>query len=116
VNIVYDLTYGDSLTPIGVQLKQRNSSGTLSPVDLSGKTVKALVVDADGAAAVAETTTGVVVADEDNGKVSYDFLAGASALAEGTYYLYFRVYSGTERDTYPTAEKGLKIKVHKHIV
>ncbi len=112
----HDIYYGDSLTPIGLKLKRKNTSGDLANVDLTAKTVKVLICDHAGAIVVAETTSGVTVASATAGEVSYDFPSGANALNEGTYYLYARVYSGTERDTYPVAEKQLKIHVHKHVV
>ena len=99
-------TTGDTLTPIGATLKQRISGG-LQAVNLTGKTVKVTVRNSDGTEAIAETTTGVTVVDATAGQVSYDFPSGASALAAGTYYVYFVVYGSggesTEFDTYPTA-------------
>ena len=112
----HDLYYGDSLTPIGLKFKRRNTTGDLANVDLSGKTVKVLICDHGGNVVVAETTTGVTVTSATAGEVSYDFPSGAQALDGGTYYLYARVYSGTERDTYPVASKQMQIKVHQHVV
>lgn len=108
------IQYGDSLTPLGAVLKQRNEAGVLAAVDLTGRTAKVLVVDAGGSVVVAETTTGVTVVDQEAGKVSYDFRTGDDALPAGTYYLYFRVYSGTERDTFPVEPKQMKVVVKKH--
>lgn len=99
-------TTGDTLTPLGATLKQRVSGG-LQVVNLTGKTVKAVVRNAAGTVMVAETTTGVVVVSAAAGQVSYDFPSGALALPAGTYYVYFVVYGtggeATEFDTYPTA-------------
>jgi hypothetical protein len=112
----HDLYYGDSLTPLGLRFKRRDTNGDLTNVDLSGKTVKVLICDNSGNVVVAETTSGVTVTDATAGEVSYDFPSGASALGGGTYWLYARVYSGTERDTYPVAAKQMQIKVHEHVV
>ena len=105
------INYGDSLTPLGVQLFQEDDDGQLDEVDLTSKTVKVLAVKLDGTEALAETTTGVTVTDADDGKVAYDFRSGSSALPAGTYYFYFRVYSGTERDTFPTGRPEDRLKV-----
>ena len=111
-----EIYYGDSLTPIGLKFKQKNTTGDLVNVDLTGKTVKVLICDHGGTVVVAETTSGVSVTSAAAGEVSYDFPSGASALDGGTYYLYARVYSGTERDTYPVASKQMQIRVHEHVV
>jgi hypothetical protein len=112
----HDLYYGDSLTPIGLKFKQRNTSGDLANVDLTDKTVKVLICDHAGNVVVAETTTGVTVTTATAGEVSYDFPSGSSALAGGTYYLYARVYVGGQRDTYPVVAKQMQIKVHEHVL
>lgn len=113
--IVHDVTYGDSLTPIGLQLKQKDADGVLSPVDLSSRTVMVVLCDAAGTVVIDETTVGVTVEDAESGKVSYDMPGGIAGLDPGTYYLYVRVYSGTERDTFPVVPKELQIRVRKHI-
>ena len=112
----HEIYYGDSLTPIGLRIKRKNASGDLAPVDLTGTTVKVLICDHAGNIAVAETTAGVTVTNATAGEVSYDFPNGASALPRGTYYLYARVYVGTERDTYPVAAKQMQIKVYEHAI
>lgn len=108
------LTIGDTLTPIGAQLKQQDTNGTLSVVSLSGKTVKFLMVASDGTSIVAETTTGVTVTDATNGKVQYDLQAAdvtaITAKGAGTYYAWFRVYSGSEYDTYPVGGRKLVLE------
>ena len=99
--------YGDSLTPVGLQLKTKAAV----VVDLTGKTVKVFLTDKVGTVVVAETTTGVTVTSAVDGKVAYDFPTGANALPAGTYYLYVRVYSGTERDTYPSQKREMRIVI-----
>lgn len=111
----HEITYGDSLTPIGLQLKQTDEDGVLTPVDLTSKTVKAVICQADGTIVIDETTTGVWIVDAEAGKVSFDFPGGASALDPGTYYLYLRVYSAAERDTYPVVPKQMEVRVRQHI-
>lgn len=110
----HDVHYGDSLTPIGLQLRRKNTAGVLSNMNLTGKTVKIVICQTDGTVVVDETETGVTVTSATEGQVSYDFPSGADALDPGTYYLYARVYGGTERDTYPVENKQLQIKVHAH--
>jgi hypothetical protein len=100
----HSLTVGDTLTPLGCQLKQVTTAGVLSPVSLAGLTVKFKMTDSAGATVVAETTSGVTVVDSATGKVQYDFQAADVAKA-GVYYGRFMVYSGTERDTYPIGNK-----------
>lgn len=107
--------YGDSLTPIGLQLKRKNTSGNLVAVDLTGLTVKVLLTDPAGTIIVEETAVGVTVTSAADGQVSYDLPAGDDALEAGTYFLYSRVYSGTERDTYPVRKKEMRIVVEQHI-
>jgi hypothetical protein len=106
--------YGDSLTPVGLRLKRKNTSGVLSSVDLSGKTVKVLLRDPAGNVEIDETTSGVTVTSAADGEVSYDLPAGDDALEAGTYYLEALVYSGTERDTYPVEPKQMKIQIKAH--
>jgi hypothetical protein len=101
---------GDTLTPLGVQLKQLSTSGVLTAVDLSGLTVKITLVNEAGTVVVNEGTTGVTVTDATNGKVQYDFQTADVATA-GTYYGWFTVYSGTEKDTYPVGGRKLVIEI-----
>lgn len=106
--------YGDSLTPLGVQLKQQNEAGVLAAVDLTGKTVVVVIADSTGSVVISETTTGVETTEPGAGKVRYTFPSGQDALQAGTYYLYFRVYQGTRRDTFPVVPKQLRIVVAQH--
>lgn len=112
---VHYIAVGDTLTPLGAVLKQEDDDGELQPTDLSGKTVKVIIVNTAGTTVVAETTTGVTVTDATAGEVEYDFQTGASALSAGVYFVYFRVYgtggASTERDTFPAPKEGNKMKV-----
>ena len=101
---------GDTLTPLGCQLKQLSAAGVLSVVDLSGLTVKFSMSDASGTLIVNEGTTGVTVTDAANGKVQYDFQT-ADVDTAGTFYGWFTVYSGTEHDTYPVGGRKLVIEI-----
>lgn len=100
--------YGDTKTKLGMQFKQDDTDGTLAVTDLSGLTVKVLVVDERKNVVVAETTTGVTVSDAANGKVTYDF---QSALPPGTYYVYGRAYDGSEYDTFPAKEEEMRVVI-----
>jgi len=106
----HELSVGDTLTPMGATLQQKNASGVLAAVDLTGLTVKFQMVDSAGTVKVAETTTGVTVTDAAAGKVQYDFQS-ADVDTEGTFYGWFTVYSGSERDTYPIGGRELVIVI-----
>lgn len=112
----------DTRTPLSVTLKQRNSAGTLTVVDLTGfldppdleptpLVVKFKMVDADGTVVIAETDVGVTIDDAAAGEVSYDF-SSSEVTTGGTYYGYFVVYtwqSSTEFDHFPVEHHQLKI-------
>ena len=104
---VHTIAIGDSLTPVGCQLEPADSD---TPIVLTGLTVKVLVTDLVGASVVAETETGVTVVEATTGKVSYDLPTAVNGTA-GHYYLNFRVYSGAERDTYPSPIKAKRMQV-----
>ena len=106
----HTISVGDTLTPLAVQLKQRDANGTLSAVVLTGLTVKFQMVNSAGSTVVAETTTGVTVVDATTGKVQYDFQA-ADVATKGTHYAWFTVYSGAEKDTYPAGGRKLVIEI-----
>lgn len=107
----HEITVGDTLTPLGVQLRQKGTDGVYAPVDLSGLIVKFTMVAEDGTVVVNEGTTGVTVTDATTGKVQYDFQA-TDVDTVGTYFGWFTVYSGSERDTYPAGGRQLKIVIH----
>lgn len=108
--VQHDITVGDTLTPLAVQLKQKNASGTLEAVNLSGLTIKFSMCDDAGTVIVDEATTGVTVTDASSGKVQYDFQA-ADVDAAGTFYGWFHVYNGAERDTFPAGGRNLIINI-----
>jgi hypothetical protein len=101
---------GDTLTPLGCQCMQENTSGVLAAVSLSGLTPKFTMVNSVGTVIVNEATTGVSVIDAAAGKVQYDFQTADVATA-GTFYGWFTVYSGTEHDTYPVGGRKLVIEI-----
>jgi len=105
------VSYGDTLTPLGAILKQKDATGVLAAVNLTGLTVKAFVTDDTDQVVVTETTVGVTVVTASEGKVQYDFQGGASLLPVGKYYMYFRVYTGSERDTYPARPRQMQVIV-----
>ena len=102
------IIHGDNLTPIGMQLKHPDTDGTLVVTDLSALTTKVFVVDDRTNVVVTETTTGVTEVDASNGKITYDF---QSSLPPGTYYVYARVYSGDQRDTYPDQPAQMRVVI-----
>lgn len=107
----WEATAHDTLTPISAQLQQKDSTGTLTNVDLTGMTVKFKMVNSTGGAVVAETATGVTVTSAANGRVQFDFSA-AHVTRPGTYWGWFVVYSGSESTTFPQG-RGLKIVIHE---
>lgn len=109
MTIVHHLSVGDTLTPVGATLKQRNTSGVLAAVNLTGKTVKFRMVDDAGTVVVNDAAATVVTAE--SGTVQYDFAAGDVDTA-GTYWGWFLVYSGSEFDTFPAEGRALKIIIH----
>ena len=106
----YFRTAGDTLAPLGVQLQARNSSGDYAPVDLSALTVKFKMVDEDGTTVVAETTSGVTIADTTAGKVYFDF-SETHVDTAGVHYGWFMTYASTERNTYPADGRKLQINI-----
>lgn len=105
---------GDTLTPLGCQLKQRDSNGTLTAVNLTGLTVKFSMANSAGTVVVNEATTGVTVVTAASGLVQYDFQTADVATA-GTFYGWFTVYSGTEHDTYPAGGHKLVIEISPRV-
>lgn len=107
---------GSSLTPMGATLKQRNTAGRLVATDLTGLTVTVVVYDEDETEVVAETSTGVTVESDAAGQVSYDFPAPPDNLADGWYYVVFRVYGAggesEEYDTYPAPDPKNRMRVY----
>lgn len=107
---VHKISVGDTLTPLAVQLKQKDSNGALAAVNLTGLTVKFTMVNSAGTVIVNEATTGVTVTTAASGLVQYDFQA-ADVVTSGTFYGWFTVYSGTEKDTYPAGGRKLTIEI-----
>jgi hypothetical protein len=106
----HSISVGDTLTPLAVQLKQKDVNGAIAAVSLVGATVKFTLVNSVGTVIANEVTTGVSVTDQATGKVQYDFQA-ADVVAAGTFYGWFTVYSGTEKDTYPAGGRKLVIEI-----
>lgn len=106
----HGISVGDTLTPLGVQLKQIGEDGVLAVVPLTGKTVKFSMVDANGTKIVDKSATGVTVVEEATGKVKYDFRA-ADVDTAGMFTAYFHVYDGEECDTFPAPHEQLLIVI-----
>lgn len=106
---IHELSVGCTLTPVGAQLRQK-VNGVWTPVDLTGKTVSFKMTDYLGADVVAETSTHVTVVDEADGLVKYDFQEG-DIETPGTYYAWFFVYDGVEKDSYPSNGREFVIRV-----
>jgi hypothetical protein len=108
--------FGDSLTPLGAAFRQKNTAGRLVEVDLSDRTVTAIVYDDDGNEVLAESSIGVTITDATAGKVAYDFPDGENALPVGWYYIQFRAYGAGgesgERDTFPSPDPRLRKRIY----
>jgi len=104
------LTVGDTLTPLTAQLKQRDSTGVLSSVNLTGKSVTVRGEKSDNTAWIAETSTGVSITDAANGLVQYSFQS-ADVITAGIFWIYFVVTSAGKRDTFPREEKKLAVVI-----
>ena len=100
----------DTRTALSTTLKQKNTSGVLTVVDLTGPlVVKFKMVDSEGTVIIAETATGITIDSAAGGQVSYDF-SSAGVLTGGTYYGYFVVYNASsEGDHFPVEHRALKI-------
>lgn len=110
----HKISIGNTLTPLGCQLRQLGTDGLYAGVNLTGLTVMFTMIAEDGTVTVAETATGVSVITATSGYVQYDFQAADVDVA-GTFYGYFNVYNGTEFDTYPAEERQLKIVIGSRI-
>jgi len=106
--IVHHHTVGDTLTPIGFQLRRQDANGDWEYTDLTDKVVKFRMVDEDGTVIVDDSATGITITDAETGKGQYDFQA-ADVEAAGVFYAWVRVYDGTEVDTYPAGGRQLMI-------
>lgn len=101
----------DTRTVLPVTLKQPDSSGTLTAVNLTGLTVKFKMINtADGTTEIAETNTGVTVVTAGSGTVNYDFSSGGVDTA-GIYRAFFVVYDATETDHFPVAGNDLLVYI-----
>lgn len=101
----------DTRTVLPVTLKQPDSTGTLTAVNLTGLTVKFKMINtADGTTEIAETNTGVTVVTAASGTVNYDF-SSAGVDTAGIYRGFFVVYDSTETDHFPVAGNDLLIKI-----
>lgn len=107
--IVVHRTQGDTRTPLGAILQQRDENGVLTAVDLTGKTVSFKMINAAGFSKVALTTATIVTAAA--GKVSYDF-QNADVDTPGEYTAWFVVTEGGETDHFPHTGEELKVFIH----
>lgn len=110
---VHYLTDGDSLTPIGRTLKRGGAAVDGSALDLQTK-----LVDDGGAVIHDWSATGASWETASAGKAQYDWqgadLAAFQAAADGAvFWLWFRVASSGEYDTFPHDGRKLKIVVRK---
>lgn len=106
---VHYTTQGDTRTPMGFQLKQKNTSGVLGAIDCSGLTLKVCAVKSDGTVQLTETDTGVNWVTQSEGKAQYDF---QEAWDPGIYYFWAILSTSGEPDTFPSKGRQFKVVVH----
>jgi hypothetical protein len=93
-------TTGDTLEPVGFQLRRRGTNKQWEWVDLTDKTVSFRMVDEEGTVVVADAPATIVEAAAGRGQ--YDFLPAEVADA-GVYYAWAIVEDALgETSTYPT--------------
>lgn len=110
VHYVTDL---DSLTPIGRTLKQGGTA-----VNGTGLTLQTKLVNDAGAVIHDWTATGASWVTASEGKAKYDWqsadlTAFQAAQDAAVFWMWFRVASGSEYDTFPHDGRKLKIVVKK---
>ena len=104
----YPRQVGDTVSALAVTLEQLNVSGVATAVNLTGKTVKVRMVDAEGTDKIALTATGVTVTTAASGEVQYDFSSGGVDTA-GRFYFYWIVTTSGETETFPVEPRELII-------
>ncbi len=107
--LIHERALGDTLTPLQVQLLDVNGT----PLNLTGKTVRFSMNNANGQVIVSDSAA--TITDAVNGHVSYDFLAtevdvGSTVDApDRGYFHVYNTYPG-EPDTFPP--DGIDIVIH----
>jgi hypothetical protein len=103
----FEITTGDTLDPLGVQLKQRNAAGALTPVDLSTSTLKFRMVHNEDELIIHRTSTGVTIITAATGFAQFQF-SDIQVAVSGIYWGFFIEYKGGKTRTFPT---GRKLKI-----
>jgi len=103
----------DTRTVLPVTLQQNNASGTATAVNLTGLTVKFLMLDGSGTEVISATTTGVTVTAATTGECQYDFQTAGAATA-GRFYGIFQVTESGETDHYPAQSRDLVVCIEGH--
>lgn len=95
---------GDTRTVLSVTIEQRGTSGTMQPVDLTGKTVEFKMVNAaTGASKIDKTSTGVSVETAVSGTAYYRFSSSGVDTA-GIYHGWFVVTDTARTDHFPVGQ------------
>ena len=107
----------DNRTLISMILKQPNTSGVLTAVDLTGLSTGAVQFEmfnaADGTEVIALTSTGVTFSSDTSGLVHYQFTSPMS-IAAGYYNGFFVLTESTLTDHFPIVPGELRIEVSDH--
>lgn len=113
--VIHERHTTDLRTVMPFTLKQPNSSGVLTAVDLtafSSGAIKIKILNAaTGATVVALTSTGVTFTASSAGQGQYDFSA-AGVLSAGYFNAFLTLTDATETDHFPLAPGELRIEIH----
>ncbi len=109
----------DSRTKISFVLKQEDTTGVLTPVDLAGLTSGAVQFEMWNAATDVETlpltVTGVTFSADSTGVVNYEFPT-PMVFPAGYYNGFFVLTVATKTDHFPVYPGGLRIEINSHIL
>ena len=113
--VTHKIQIGDRRSGIRAKLVQKDDTGEYVAVDLSSVSGVYFRLEDDQGNSVLGPGTGTdndctIVSPATAGKVSYTFPDDAVDEV-GIFYGYFEVYDGDKRDTFPNAEKGLRIVI-----
>lgn len=97
---------GDTRTAIAATLKRPDNTVE----NLTGLDVTFQMTDSEGDDKVAETSDNVTVTNASAGQVQYDPQA-VDVDTEGTFFAYFRVAEGSDKDTFPAIMGEFKINI-----
>ena len=109
-NTPHERRVGDTATTYSAILQAKNTSGIMTPKDVTGLTVTFSMVNAaTGAVKISNAAATIITAA--SGIVSYDFQA-SDVDTPGVYWGSFTVTQSGETNTYPASPKDGIIWIH----